>query len=121
MTPAIMPWVCGTPLGRPVEPEVKRYFATVGWPRRSIAAATSGPAGVFVSLEKGTPPSPSTVTTAISGSSVRRTASAGANCAPLWAKTTLGRTVVQQCFSLAWSELIRLYAGLIGAHGTPAV
>ncbi len=39
-------WVLSTPLGAPVDPEVKRIFATASGPSAAKAASTSGPASV---------------------------------------------------------------------------
>ena len=105
MTPANMPWVCGAAFGRPVEPEVNRYLATVAWLTPSRAASTAGVGSVSVSSESGMVPSPpSTVTNTRSGFSAFRVSKARANSAELCANTTFGRTVAKQCFSLAWSD-----------------
>jgi hypothetical protein len=41
-----MPWVLMTPLGTPVEPEVKRNFAIASAPEAPTALSTAGPMGV---------------------------------------------------------------------------
>ena len=48
-----MRWVLITPLGWPVEPEVKRILATVSGPTRANAASTAGVGLTSVSVEKG--------------------------------------------------------------------
>jgi hypothetical protein len=109
MTPAIMAWVWGTPLGMPVEPEVNRYLATVAGVRLSRLAATSR-GGVAATVSKAIAPSPvpSAVTSSRSGLRARRVAMALSNNAPDWANTTLGATLSKQCLSLPWSVDIRL-------------
>src|SRR5262245_6011163 len=49
----IMRWVLITPLGWPVEPEVKRTLATVSGPTRANAASTAGVGLTSVKVEKG--------------------------------------------------------------------
>jgi hypothetical protein len=97
-------------LGRPVEPEVNRNLATVAGPIVSRAAATAGVGSVPATWANGIAPSPvpSTVITVSVGSMAFKVASALANWAPLWVKTTRGATLSKPCFSLAWSVEIRL-------------
>ena len=123
ITPAIMPKVCGTPLGMPVDPEVNSTLATEAWLSVSRAAATAGVGVVAVSSASATAPSPvpSAVTKASSGCWARSVWRARSYSAPDCAKTTRGRTTAAQCRSLAWSVEISELAGLIGATGTPAV
>ena len=110
MVADIMPKVCGTPLGMPVEPEVNRYLATVAWPSASRAASTAAVGSVASRSDSGTAPSPSpsAVTNTSPGSTSRRVWKARSNMAPDWAKTTFGRTTAAQWRSLAWSLEIRL-------------
>jgi hypothetical protein len=105
-----MPKVCGTPLGRPVEPEVNRYLATCAWVSASRAASTAAVGGVEMRSANGTTPSatPPCATTSRSGFRARKVSSARANIAASCTNTALGFTVATQCFSLAWSVEIRL-------------
>jgi hypothetical protein len=109
ITPAIIAWVWGTPLGMPVEPEVNRYLATVAGIRLSRLAATSlGSVAATVSKATAPSPAPSAVTSSRSGRIARSVAMALSNKTPDWANTTLGATFSKQCLSLPWSVDIRL-------------
>src|SRR5258707_15789843 len=48
-----MRWVLTTPMGGPVEPEVKRILAMVSGPTAAKRASTSGPGGLASSSRKG--------------------------------------------------------------------
>ena len=73
-----MPWVMGTALGTPVEPEVKRYLATVSGVIASTDACTAAPTGVAIRSDQGVDARPSTgsltCTTCTSGVSTARSA-----------------------------------------------
>ena len=72
ITPAIMPKVCGTPLGMPVEPDVNSSLATDAGPSVSRAAATAGVGSVPVSSASAMAPSPlSSAVTKTAGSKLR--------------------------------------------------
>ena len=98
------PCVVGTGFGMPVEPEVKRYFATEASFSFAMAAATAGVGAAAQSAPYAiTALSPSgsalTVLKAPAGSAARAFRK-GASCS---ANTMAGFTALKQCFSLSKS------------------
>ncbi len=85
-----MRWVLITPFGVPVEPEVKRIFATLSGPMRAKAASTSAVASAASSSANGVACAPTA-------------ASAGANAAGSAVHTSPGRSSSKMALSLAKS------------------
>ena len=94
-----------TPLGAPVEPEVKRSLAMVSGPTFACAASTSGPAGfasIASSSEEGRVKGG--LTRAMTSTSLGTAASiAATNGLPSPTKTRPGVRIAMMAFSLAKS------------------
>ena len=86
-----MRWVLSTPLGKPVEPEVKRIFATASQETAREASANPSLSVRDVSAPKGTVSgAPSTlIQVAAASSGIERPAE---KSRPLWTKTKFGRS-----------------------------
>ena len=105
----IMRWVLMTPLGSPVEPEVKRILATVSGPTRAKASSTAAVGRAARSSAKAVQSRPSggfapMTISAEPKSTARR---APANLAPSAAKTMLGASRAAMAFSLPKSRDMR--------------
>src|SRR5439155_17517219 len=87
---AIMRWVLSTPLGRPVEPDVKRIFATASQDTAREASVNPSPPVRDVRARKGTVSgAPSTlIQVAAASSGIERPAEKSRQ---LWTKTKFGR------------------------------
>src|SRR5580698_4493744 len=116
-----MPWDCGTALGMPVEPDVKRYLATVFGPTRSSALSTALVGVVFNNSSRAIESGQwsSAVMKVKFESSAFNVANAGAKLPPDCAKMIRGRVVLKQCRNRPWSPNSNENAGLMGISGTP--
>ncbi len=91
-----------TPLGSPVEPEVKRIFAIVPGPTSACAAATAPDGAVCINAAKAVASRPAggsavTTTSALAGTAA---AMARANAVPFAAKTSPGDSNCMMALSL---------------------